>query len=430
MIETVKILHSRYERSHCMKCRAIIAMNELCVSFPNRAWGKRTYCYSCGQKEMEGTQTKCIRTDKETREKAKTDSTLRDLLEDRSEKKLESDTRTTAERIRDEKQKQQDHQAEQDVRREGLEHGAEVKEELDSTAQTTEEILNDAKAIGALNPFDTLFGAEYRYLLKGHHESMETLLCLLRLGERVMICGPTGSGKTFASEWAFRILGMVDVMCPPVQDAFQLLGYSDIKGDYVPTPLYRWATSEVPAGLIMDELDRSDPSALLAINAALANSVAVFPNGQVKVPDTHQVVAPVNTWGHGIGATDFVGSIKQDAALLNRFTAKLFWGYDDKLENAILRGNAEKVSEAIPLDNLPKIADPDPKAVQIGRMLRKRIDELGVQIHWSPRDTFALGRRLSNGFKLREALECSTLQSTPKFEQLIDRVITKYGESK
>jgi cobaltochelatase CobS len=122
-----------------------------------------------------------------------------------------------------------------------------------------------------------------------------------------------------------------------LRDAFELLGYMDASGVYHTTP-FRQAY-EHGGVYLFDEVDGSDNAALLALNGALANGIAAFPNGMIERHPDCRIIATGNTWG--LGATsDYVGRGKIDAAFLDRFGVRMSWDYDVALEVAI-SGNAD-----------------------------------------------------------------------------------------
>lgn len=113
--------------------------------------------------------------------------------------------------------------------------------------------------------------------------------------------------------------------------AFQLTGYMDAHGRYVPTAFRKaWEFGGV---YLFDEIDGSMPDALLAMNGALANGVASFPDGMVKRHKDCLIIAGANTTGMG-GGIEYVGAMKQNAAFLNRFVY-IAWPHDNALEDAL-----------------------------------------------------------------------------------------------
>ncbi len=226
--------------------------------------------------------------------------------------------------------------------------------------------------------------------IEGQHNLFPTLLHELALGNAPLLVGPAGSGKTTAAEKAGEALGLTVFVQPPVADRYELLGFVDAKGAYQESPAYRWATT--PGSLlIMDELDRSHPKSLTAIHSMLANGFAVFPNGQIKIPESNMVVATANT--HGIGAdAEYTGSARLDAATLDRFTARLTWDYDSALEIRITIAEGGDGAEAAWCQRL-----------------RAEIGARKLRLIWSPRATVAHCRRVAAGIGRTEALGRSVL---------------------
>jgi cobaltochelatase CobS len=176
-----------------------------------------------------------------------------------------------------------------------------------------------------------------------HHPSYATLCRALSCRSadgffpNVWIAGPAGSGKTHAARSFAKAAGLEFYYNGALRDAFELLGYMDASGVYHTTP-FRQAY-EHGGVYLFDEVDGSDNAALLALNGALANGIAAFPNGMIERHPDCRIIATGNTWG--LGATsDYVGRGKIDAAFLDRFGVRMSWDYDVALEVAI-SGNAD-----------------------------------------------------------------------------------------
>lgn len=148
----------------------------------------------------------------------------------------------------------------------------------------------------------------------------------------IWLTGPTGSGKTTSAKNAAEALGMRFGFCGAMDTSFQLLGYKDATGKVVETEFRDFYLN---GGVyLLDEVDSWSPSALLALNGALANGECPFPDGTKPRHKDFVCPAAANTWG--LGATnDYVGRCKLDAAFLARFVAKIHWDYDDALEIAL-----------------------------------------------------------------------------------------------
>lgn len=169
------------------------------------------------------------------------------------------------------------------------------------------------------------------------HAQFPTLLQYLEARYPVWLPGPAGSGKTTAAMNAARALSLAFHFNGAVDTEYKLLGFSDAGGRFHETPFYR---AYKDGGVyLFDEVDASNPQALVAMNAALENGYCVFGNGEMvaRHNDMH-VIAAANTYGSG-ATHEYVGRNKLDAATVDRFIM-LEWDYDENLERA-LAGNDE-----------------------------------------------------------------------------------------
>jgi hypothetical protein len=147
------------------------------------------------------------------------------------------------------------------------------------------------------------------------------------------LVGPAGSGKTTACEHAAQALGRTFHTLGALSGAHELLGYKDGSGTYHTTP-FRHAFEH--GGLFLaDEADRSDPAALIALNSAIANGFAGFPDSPdpIRRHADFILVVAANTFGTGADR-QYVGANQLDASTLDRF-ATLSWDYDEALERAL-----------------------------------------------------------------------------------------------
>jgi hypothetical protein len=194
----------------------------------------------------------------------------------------------------------------------------------DMTSRTTVEILDrrtDPPTLTDVGP---------------QHREFSTLLDVLQARQphngarlNVWLAGPTGSGKTTSAKKAAQALGMRFGFCGAMDTEYKLLGFVNAQGQIVDTEFKRFYTE---GGVyLLDEVDSWLPSALLALNAALANGECAFPEGTLPRHPEFLAIAGANTWGMG-GTTDYVGRTKLDAAFLARFSLKIYWDYDEDLE--------------------------------------------------------------------------------------------------
>ena len=162
------------------------------------------------------------------------------------------------------------------------------------------------------------------------HRLTEKLLRTVAAGLSTFIVGPAGSGKTTAAEQVAAALGLQFYMQGAASGAHEYMGFVDARGAYNPTPFR--AAFETGGVFLADEMDGSDASALLALNAALANGICAFPGGTtpVKKHADFRFIAAANTFGNGANR-QYVGRSQLDAATLDRFVF-IDWPYDTVLE--------------------------------------------------------------------------------------------------
>ena len=211
----------------------------------------------------------------------------------------------------------------------------------DKTRMELENVVEEARAIvnGAPRTLRIEIKGRVRDLPPApRHPLFDALLTLVVCsrepgGLPVMLVGPAGSGKTTACLHVADALGLPFYTNGALTGAHELTGYKDAAGQYH-TTAFRQAF-EHGGVYLMDELDRSDAAAVLALNSALANGFMAFPDRAEPVrahPDFVPLVA-ANTYGRGADRV-YVGANQLDGATLDRF-APLSWDYDEALERAI-----------------------------------------------------------------------------------------------
>lgn len=167
------------------------------------------------------------------------------------------------------------------------------------------------------------------------HEKFSTLLHTVSAGVNVWLAGPAGSGKTTAAQNVAKALGLPFYFNGAIDNEYKLLGFTDAQGRIVSRP---FREAFINGGVyLFDEVDASLPSAVLAFNAALANSHCDFPDGCFPKHKNFRAIGAANTVNGQ--STKYVGRMKQDAAFLDRFVT-LLWEYDEQLEREIA-GNLE-----------------------------------------------------------------------------------------
>jgi hypothetical protein len=147
----------------------------------------------------------------------------------------------------------------------------------------------------------------------------------------IWLAGPAGSGKTTAAHQVAVALDLNFDSHGAIRTPFQVTGHYDIHGTYRPSQFRR--IFENGGVILLDEIDASDPSAMMELNQALSNSKMSFPDGTIDRHPECIVIASANTWGFG-GDANYVARYKADAASLDRFVT-ISWDYDPSFECAL-----------------------------------------------------------------------------------------------
>lgn len=225
------------------------------------------------------------------------------------------------------------------------------------------------------------------------HECFPTLLRAMQARDHrgfrlnIWLTGPTGSGKTTAAENAARALDLAFGTDGSLDADYKVLGFRDANGNIISTQFLD--IYEHGGVYVADEIDNWLPSALLSLNAALANGFATSPKGLISRHPDACVIACANTWG--LGATiDYVGRAKQDAASLDRFQPKINWPIDEALELAVAEAQDDTFG---PMWHQTVIA------------ARRAARIAGLKIIISPRATFAGIALLRSGFDTSEVID-------------------------
>ena len=165
------------------------------------------------------------------------------------------------------------------------------------------------------------FGSKY-------HQIFDALRMAVAAKVNVFLVGPAGSGKTTVAKQVAHSLGLRFHFNGAIHSEYKLTGFRDAQGR-VHRTAFRNAF-ECGGVYLFDEIDASQPAALLAFNAALANGMFDFPDRNVQAHPNFRCIAAANTWGKG-ATMDYVGRNALDAATMDRF-AMLEMRYDASLE--------------------------------------------------------------------------------------------------
>jgi uncharacterized coiled-coil protein SlyX len=147
----------------------------------------------------------------------------------------------------------------------------------------------------------------------------------------IWLAGPAGSGKTTAAHQVADKLSLPFGSHGAIRTPFQVTGHYDIHGTYRSSQFRR--IFENGGVILLDEIDGSDPGAVLELNQALSNSKMSFPDDTINRHPECIVIASANTWGFG-GDANYVARYKADAASLDRFVT-VSWDYDPNFERAL-----------------------------------------------------------------------------------------------
>ena len=128
------------------------------------------------------------------------------------------------------------------------------------------------------------------------------------------------------------------VMCLDI--GLNVFLYGPAGAKYHETEFYKACTDEEECMFFLDEVDASDPSVLVLLNAAIGNGYYEFPTGKVSLGNVHFVAAG-NTVGSG--ADDmYTGRYALDVATLDRFQFIEF-DYSRVIEEKITNNNTELI---------------------------------------------------------------------------------------
>ena len=118
-------------------------------------------------------------------------------------------------------------------------------------------------------------------------------------GENVYMWGPAGTGKNVTAKQCAEALDMPIFYMNTIYTKYDLCGYMDAQGNYVPTTFYNFM--KAPKGLFFfDEYDNSQSAATVCFNDLLEDKKYTFPNGETLYLDgNHKIIAAGNTNGQG-----------------------------------------------------------------------------------------------------------------------------------
>lgn len=220
----------------------------------------------------------------------------------------------------------------------------EAAAKIDDLTAQVEELKNRPTTTGTVINITIEGKTETKIINSIVNPNSEELVDYLKEGENVFLWGPAGAGKNVLGEQLSEMLNVPFFYMNTVYTKYDVTGFTDAQGNYVPTAFVNWLNSD--GGLMfIDEMCTNSPEANTAINALLANKYIVLQNGEVlKMSPRHYVVAADNT--NGLGATEeYNGRYKMDESTRDRF-AFFYIDYDAAVEESIV-GDKKDILEFV-----------------------------------------------------------------------------------
>lgn len=226
------------------------------------------------------------------------------------------------------------------------------------------------------------------------HASFPKLLAWCAMRRPVWLVGPAGSGKTMAAHAVATALNLpfYAISVGPQTTQSRVEGFIDAQSVYR-EPLFRTAYQNGGV-FLFDEADAGSAGVWTALNQALANGHAAFPDGMVQCHNDFVPIACGNTYGMGANRV-YVGRAQLDGATLDRF-AFLDWPIDEAFERDLAIARATAVGR-------PDVAGPWVSQVQTWR---NKADAVGIRHIISPRASIYGAEALARGIA-REDVEAS-----------------------
>jgi len=220
-----------------------------------------------------------------------------------------------------------------------------------------------------------------------YHQMFDIILKTIILGIPCYLFGPAGSGKNVIAEQIAKALGLDFYYSNAVTQEFKVTGHSDINGNLVETEFYKAFTK---GGVFMlDEVDASDPNALIVLNAALANGYFDFPVvGRKMMHENFKCIAAGNT--KGTGATmQYSSRFIIDEATRDRFDFFEI-DYDANVEKSII-----------------KEYDADEDIITFAHDVRKSAEKNNISVISGYRLIKYLAKKQQAGFSVKDSIKAS-----------------------
>ena len=228
----------------------------------------------------------------------------------------------------------------------------EAAAKIDDLTAQVEELKNRPTTSGTVINI-TVNGETRQAQIKGIvNPKFARIMKYLVNGENVYMWGPAGTGKNVTAKQCAEALDMPIFYNNTIYTKYDLCGYMDANGQYVPTTFYNFM--KAPKGLyFMDEYDNSQSSALVCFNDVLEDKKYTFPNGEtLYLDENHKIIAAGNTNGQG-ATEEYNDRYVIDESNRSRFMFVPVT-YDSAVEKSIV-GNSTDILEFI--NDLRRVRD-------------------------------------------------------------------------
>ena len=218
-------------------------------------------------------------------------------------------------------------QRELEARNKRKEYLLDLNQSFDKRSKMIEEAMNEGVDKG----------------IKYHAKVLEVCKCILN-GEFPYLYGPSGTGKTHLVKQVADLFGMDMVESGSIREQYNIYGYSNIDGIYLPSTTY----TAVDNGslLFLDEFDNNNQNLCVLFNtiySALEEKledvdkeiiISEFVHAKLAVNKNFRMIAAGNTKGEGSN-TAYSSRSKIDESLQERFSP-IEVPFDEELERKIL----------------------------------------------------------------------------------------------
>lgn len=175
----------------------------------------------------------------------------------------------------------------------------EAAAKIDNLTAQVEELKNRPTTTGTVINI-TVNGKTHQSQIKGIvNPKFARIMKYLANGENVYMWGPAGTGKNVTAKQCAEALDMPVFYMNTIYTKYDLCGYMDAQGNYVPTTFYNFMKAQ--KGLFFfDEYDNSQSAATVCFNDLLEDKKYTFPNGEtLYLDENHKIIAAGNTNGQG-----------------------------------------------------------------------------------------------------------------------------------